>query len=267
MKPDSVGVFSTEDVSDIWSSVYMVKALQDAYSGTPVHFAVHQDVQELASFLPRTPEFHLYSVDPGSPDPALPAQVLYFSTNPGGDLLRFIEKANPLACVSCVEHPSVNIRVKTDAKNYLDMIHSILSVLDLKPPQEWKPVVPRLLAEKASEILAPVSHRTLPYILATEAAAAILDKKRAEIPLKVVITDGKNSGIPVETGIGIMAAVVAGASAVVTTERDLWIHAQALGVPAIGLDRKGTFNGWGPEPATGDTQFLEQWASLIRRGW
>jgi hypothetical protein len=267
MKPDSVGVFSSRDISDVWLSVYMARALQGAYPGTPIHFVVHQDVHEIAEFLPFTPEFHLYGSDPGFPDPALPGQVLYFSANPGDDFLRFIEKANPLACVSCMEHPSVNIRVKTDATAYLDMIHSIMSVLDLTPPQDWKPAVPRLLAGKAAAILSPVSHRTLPYILATEAAAAILDKKRAEIPLKIVITDGRNSGIPSETGMGIIAAIVAAASAVVTTDRDLWIHAQALGVPAIGIDRKGTFKGWGSEPAAGETQFIEQWASLIRRGW
>ena len=98
-------------------------------------------------------------------------------------------------------------------------------------------------------------------------SAAIFEKKRAEVPLKIVIVDGKSSNIPPDTSEGIIAAMVAGASAVATTENDLWIHARALGIPVIGLDRKGSFAGWGGTPATGDTQFLEQWAALIRLGW
>ncbi len=267
LRPESAGVFTSSDISDAWSSVYMAKALQDAYPGTPIHFVAHQDVFELAGFLPWTPEMHIYSGDPGSPDPFPPKGVLLFSTCPGDDLLRFVEKTSPLACVSSVKHPAVNIRIKTVSDVFPDNTHGIMSVLQLKTDMNWKPVVPRVLADKASTILSPVSHRTLPYILATEDASDIFKRKRAEVPLKIVLVDGNSTNIPPETSEGIKAALVAGASAVATTDRDFWIHARALGTPVIGLDRKGAFNGWGSEPATGDTQFLEQWASLIRRGW
>ena len=267
LKPESVGVFSSADISDMWSAVYMLKALQNAYPDIPVHFVVHHDTFELAGFLPWTPEIHLYSGDPGILDPELPEGVLFFCPSPGNELLRFIEKSSPTACISYEEHPAVNIRIKTATDLLPDNIYGIMNVLKLKTEESWKPVVPRILAEKASAILSPVSHRTLPYILATEAAAMIFEKKRAEVPLKIVIVDGKGSNIPTETSQGIIAAMVAGASAVATTSRDLWIHSRALGIPVIGLDRRGTFSGWGGEPATGDTQFLEQWSALIRHGW
>lgn len=267
LEPESVGVFASSDLSDAWSSVYMAKALQDAYPGIPVHFVVHQDVSELAGFLPWKPEMHIYSGNPGSPDPITPEGVLFFSTSPGDNLLKFIEKASPLACISSIEHPAVNIRIKTMTDVFPDNVHGIMNVLKMRTDVNWKPTVPRILAEKASTILSPVSHRTLPYILATEATSAIFERKRAEVPLKIVLVDGKSTNIPLETSEGIRAALVAAASAVATTDRNLWIHARALGIPVIGLDRKDAFRGWGSEPATGDTQFLEQWASLIRLGW
>lgn len=245
----------------------MAKALQDAYPGIPIHFVAHQDVFELAGFLPWTPEMHIYSTDSGSPDPFPPEDLLLFNTHPGDDLLRFVEKTSPMACISSIDHPAVNIIVKTASAVFPDNVHGIMNVLKLKTSMNWKPGVPRVLADKASTILSPVSHRTLPYILATEDASAIFKRKRAEVPLKIVLVDGNTTNIPPETSEGIRAALVAGASAVATTSRNLWIHARALGIPVIGLDRKGAFSGWGSEPATGDTQFLEQWASLIRLGW
>jgi len=267
LSPESVGVFTSSDISEAWSAVYMAKALQDGYHGIPIYFAAHQKVVELAGFLPWTPKMHVYSSDMGTLDPALPDGLLLFSPSPGDDLLKFVQKITPLACVSSAKHPAVNIRVKTTADAFPEKIYGMMEILKLKVNTAWKPVVPGVLADKASAILSPVSHRTLPYILATEAAAAVFEKKRAEVPLKIVVVDGKNSNIPAGTGAGIIAAMVAGASAVATTSRDLWIHARALGIPVIGLDRKDSFTGWGGDPATGDTQFLEQWASLIRQGW
>ncbi len=267
LKPNSVGVFASDDISEVWAAVYMAKALQDAYPGIPVHFTAHESVNELAGFLPWTPEMHTYSTDSGVIEPEFPENVLVFTSLPGVDFVRFIERNNPIACVSSQDHTAVNIRIRTSTETIPISVHGIMNVLKMKIDENWKPSVPRVLSEKASAILSPVSHRTLPYILATEAASAIFEKKRAEVPLKIVVVDGKSSHIPPDTSVGIIAAMVAGASAVATTRRDLWIHARAMGVPVIGLDRKHTFTGWGSEPATGDTQFLEQWATLIRRGW
>lgn len=265
--PHAVGVFASPGVSGIWSAVYMARALQESYTDTPLHFVVHRDFMETAGFLPWKPEIHVYDNDSGSVDPVIPEGILLFTTEPGDDLLRFVEKSTPSACVSMVDHPAVNIRVKIEEGPFPGSIGKMMSVIGLKAPEHWVPEAPALLSEKASAILSPVSHRTLPYILATEAAASILEKKRAEIPLKLVITDGKTSNIPPDTDNPLMAAIVAGASAVITNDRDLWVHASALRVPVIGLDRKGVFTDWDREAAAGDTQFLEQWAALIRRGW
>jgi hypothetical protein len=268
LDPEAVGVFSSSDISEGWSAVYMARVLQDAYPGVPLHYVTHQDMSELIGFLPRIPGMHTYSNDPGQVDPPLPPGVLLFCPQPGDDLLRFVEKSFPLACVSSVKHPAVNIRIKTaTGVVFPENVFALMSVLKKDVDTKWKPSAPEVLSEKASTILSPVSHRTLPYILATEAASAVLEKKRAEVPLKIVVSDGKNSNIPPETSIGIKAAMVAGASAVIATERELWIQARALGIPVIGLDRKGSFTGWGGNPATGDTVFLEQWADLIRQGW
>jgi len=268
LEPEAVGVFSPSGISPAWSAVYMARVLQNVYSGIPVHFVAHSSVAELAGFLPVIPQMHIYTNDPGSVDPGVPEGVLMFSPQPEDDLLRFVEKVPPLACVSFQEHPAVNIRVKTGSDViFPDGIYELMKVLKMETDTVWKPTVPGVLAEKASAVLSPVSHRTLPYILATEAAANVLERKRAEVPLKIVAVDGKSTVIPPDTSVGLLAAMVAGASAVATTDRDLWIHARALGIPVIGLDRKGVFSGWGGEPAPGDTKFLEQWATLIRIGW
>lgn len=267
MKPRAVGVFATPGISGAWSAVYMARALQESYGDVPLHFIVHRDFCDIAGFLPWTPELHVFTGDPGSLEPPVEEGVLVFATEPGDEFLRFVEKTAPMACVSFVEHPSVNIQVKTEEVVFPRAICKMMSVLDLDCSEDWIPEPPLIMSEKASALLSPVSHRTLPYILATESAAAILERKRAEVPLKLVITDGKASNIPPDTDAALMAAIVAGASAVVTTDRDLWVYAVALQVPVIALDRKGLFTGWNNEAARGESQFLEQWASLIRRGW
>lgn len=265
--PAAACVFSSPGVSGAWSAVYMVRALQEAYKGKPVHLVVHRDFAEMAGFLPWAPAVHTFSADSGETDPPVPDGSLLFSTEPGDALLRFVERNEPIACVSSMEHPAVNIQVRTETRKLPDSVAGVMTVLDLGCYENWTPVTPRGLSERASEILSPVSHRTLPYILATEAAAALLEKRRAEIPLKVVLADGKKPGVPPDTSHGLMAAIVAGASAVITTEPHLWIHSVALGIPVVGLDRKDLFSAWGEDPARGDTQFIEQWAGLIRRGW
>jgi len=266
-EPSAVGVFASSGVSSIWSAVYMARALQESYPDVPLHFAVNRDMAEIAGFLPWKPEIHVFDNDPGALDPELPGGMLLFVAEPDEDLLRFVEKTTPCACASFNSHPAVNIRVKIEDDLLPGAIHNMMKVLKLKTAGGWIPEAPAILSEKASAILSPVSHRTLPYILATESVASILEKKRAEIPLKLVITDGKTSNIPPGIDQPLLAAIVAGASAVITTDRDIWIHAAALRVPVIGLDRKGSFTGWDREASTGDTQFLEEWAALIRRGW
>lgn len=267
LKPGSVGVFASPGVSGIWSAVYVARALQESYPDTPVHFITHMDYASVTGFLPWTPEVHVYASDSSKIEPETESGMLLFAPEPCDELLKTVEKISPGACVSIVEHSSVNIQVKIDPLPFPGSISSMMSVLGLSFPADWRPEPPMVLSEKASAILSPVSHKTLPYILATEAAAEILEKKRAEIPLKLVIVDGKGSNIPPETDQALLAAIVAGASAVVTTEKDLWIHSIALKVPVIGLDRRGTFTGWDNQASRGESQFLEQWASMIRRGW
>ncbi len=267
LKPGAVGVFASPGVSGIWSAVYLARALQESYSDIPIHFIAHMDYAPLAGYLPWTPELHTYGSDPSKLEPETEQGVLLFASEPGDELLRAVEKISPGACVSLVEHPSVNIQVKIETAPFPVSIGSMMSVLGLSFPEGWLPEPPMVLSEKASAILSPVSHKTLPYILATEDAADILEKKRAEVPLKLVIVDGKSSNIPPETDQALLAAIVAGASAVVTTDRDLWIHSVALKIPVIGLDRRGTFTGWDSQVSRGESQFLEQWASMIRRGW
>ncbi|PIE51698.1 hypothetical protein CSA37_04870 [Candidatus Fermentibacteria bacterium] len=267
LKPEAVGVFASPDVSGSWSAIYMTRALQESFPNLPVHLVIRKDYAQLAEFLPWLPEIHMWGSDSSVTEPQIEPGVLMFASEPCDDLLRFVEKCTPRACVSVSAHSAVNIHVKTEGDPFPDAVRTMTGILGLKYPEDWKPEPPQVLSEKASSILSPISHKTLPYILATEAAASILDRKKAEIPLKIVLADGKASSIPPETDHSLFAAVVSGASAVVTTDRYLWVHSRALGVPVVGLDRKGVFQGWGGEPAGGESQFLEQWASLIRRGW
>lgn len=269
LEPELLGVFSSADISEAWASIYMAKALQVAYPNKQIHIVIHQSVAELVDFLPWTPLLHVYTNSSHSFNPPLPESILFFSPAPGDELLSFINNYKPSACVSFQKHPAVNVTIKIadESKIYPEKINEMMKVLKLEIDNAWKPSVPNILSEKAASILSPVSHRTLPYIFATEAAAQILEKKRAEVPLKIVIVDGKASNIPPETGNGMLAAMVGGASAVATTRLDLWIHAKAQGIPVIGIDRKDQFIGWGGEPAQGDTKFLENWANLIRTGW
>jgi len=269
LHPKALGVFSSGDISDAWASIYMAKALQVAYPSTQIHIVIHQNVAEFADFLPWTPAVHVYTNSSHSFNPPLPENILFFSPMPGDELLSFINNYKPSACVSFEKHAAVNVTVKiANEKTTLpNKISEMIKILKLETENTWKPAVPNILSEKASSILSPVSHRTLPYIFATESAALILEKKRAEIPLKIVLVDGKASNIPSEISNGMLAAMVGGASVVATTRLDLWIHAKAQGIPVVGIDRKDQFKGWGGDPAKGDTKFLENWANLIRTGW
>lgn len=267
MNPSSVTVFAAPGVSGSWSAIYMIRALQETYGDIPVHLVIRRDLADLAGFLPWKPEMHVFDGNPSVTDPPVPEGTLLFSTEPDDALIRFVEGSRPSACVSTEDHPAVNIQVRVEEKLLPGRIQVMMGVLGMQGYGNWVPEAPPVMAEKASAILSPVSHRTLPYILSTEAAASILEKKRAEIPLKLVITDGKSSNIPPDTDQPLIGAIVAGASAVVTTDPELWVHSTALGIPVIGLDRKGIFSGWDDEPSTGETQFLEKWADLIRKGW
>jgi hypothetical protein len=156
--------------------------------------------------------------------------------------------------------------VKVQTTSQPDRLFTMCEILGIEPDREWSPSVPSCYVSSAAAILAPVSGRALPYIAATTAAAILLEKRRAEIPVRMVIVEGKRREIP-EVSRGVMAAIAGGASAVATTDSGLWLKAHALNVPVVGLDTDGRFPDWGGAPARNDDEFSTQWADLLRTGW
>ncbi len=115
--------------------------------------------------------------------------------------------------------------------------------------------------------IAPFSGRMLPYIVTTPSAISILEKRRAEIPLRTVTLSGKNSDFD-HLDREIKTVIIAEASAVITDSDDQWGDACAHGVPVVGLDRSGNFLKWKDrEPASNEEEFSEAWIRLLKKGW
>ncbi len=137
------------------------------------------------------------------------------------------------------------------------------SAIGITYDAEWKPSVPNRMEEIVEHKIAPVSGRMLPYIVTTPSAISILEKRRAEIPLRTVTLSGKNSDFA-HLDREIKTVIIADASAVITDSDDLWGDACAHNVPVVGIDTSGKFLKWKDrEPASIEEEFSEAWIRLL----
>jgi hypothetical protein len=270
--PLKVAVFSGRNREDIWAALFLMHTLQKNFPETG-HFLICRETDaELTEMLSWLPDLIFYGDSPISATVEMgeklgsDAVLFYPYDTMDGEDANFIIGTGVGVCVSTANDPVVNLSVRIECSRQPEAIYSMCDTLRIVADRSWTPSIPSTYIERASAILAPVSGRALPYIVATTAAANIMEKNRCEIPVRMIVVEGKRSEIPDVTR-GVMAAVVGGASAVATTDEWLWLKARALEVPTVGLDRRGVFPDWGVEPAFTDGDFLLQWADLLRRGW
>jgi hypothetical protein len=267
-RPESVTVFCGSDAAACWPGVYLACSLQKHYRDSGIHLVLHESMADLVSTLPWEPSVHTYSSDPGQLSSPVPGGTLLFSASPDPPgLPEAVLSVAPALAAAPEGCESANVRLRLRAERYPDIVYGMCDALGIPPDRKWRPTVPPRLSEEAARILAPVSNRTLPYILGTAQAAGILEARRAELPLRLVLVDGKGRDLPEDTPEGVLMAVVAGASAVVTDRDRIWVHAAALGIPVVGYDRRSCFQPWGKTPSRGETGLVEDWAELLRRGW
>jgi len=266
--PSDVTVYCGPGPASTWPGIYLACSLQKFYRNSNHHLILNEALTDLASTLPWQPTLHTYASQTGQFSPEIPGgSILFNATTDSTGLAEVVLVISPALSVAPEGCDSANVRLRVHTDRYPERVFGICHALGIPPDTKWRPSVPARLTEAASRILAPVSHRSLPYILATSQAATVLERRRAELPLRLVILDGKGRDIPDGLPEGVLMALISGASAVITDRDHIWVHASALGVPVLGYDRRGIFQPWGKPPPRGETGLLNEWAELLRRGW
>lgn len=273
--PSRIFIYSGPGESDVWPALYLSCSLQRVYRETDLFVICREEDSRLFAMLDWKPGIVTYDGRPSMPvtkPEETPDQHTllfhpYLSLKPDAISVLRGSRAGIRISPAVNGAPEVNITVRTGVETYPAVLYRMCEILGITPDTDWKPMMPKQIQEKVAGLMAPVSGRTLPYIAATQKTINILEKHRAEIPLRTVSIIGKNAelqGLDRET----RAAVTAGASAVVTDDPGLWADARALGVATVGLDSSGSFLPWSGEvPATSEREFIESWARLLRRGW
>ncbi len=264
--PESVAVFCSGGEDRIWAALYMARALGERYGSERLHGYCHDRDRELMASV--VPGEHVHGLPDGKEGKGefCPSMVFYpYADTSLETAVSMASLRRPVAGLA--EDPVVGLRVKmTDGYRLPAALEEMCRLLDLPFPREWRPEVPRNDMARAEALLAPVSGHAMPYIAATSGAAEILRSSGVEIPLKMVLMDSEKGPLNC-AGRGVRAAVVAGASAAVTDRPVVWSDACALGVPAVGLDRKGLFPSWAREPAEDEESFVAAWRELLQEGW
>jgi len=267
-EPESVGVFCDGGEERIWSALYMARALSEAYGSDALQACCPPRDRELMSSVVPPDRVHRLPGPPeGIREEHPPPSIIFY---PYGDVpletaVRLASLRRPVAGMA--EHPVVGLRVRVAGGYRLPRaVEEMCRLLDLPFPRNWRPDVPRNDAARAEALLAPVSGHAMPYIAASSGAADVLRTAGVEIPLKMVLMDSEKSSVG-GAERGVRAAVVAGASAVVTDSPVVWSDACALGVPVVGLDSRGAFPAWDREPASDEKGFVAAWRDLLREGW
>ena len=267
-EPGSVAVFCSGGEERIWAALYMARALSEAYGSDRLHAYCPQRDRELMASVVALDRIHgIPDHTEGRREEEPPPSILFY---PYGDVpldtaVRLASLRRPVAGMA--EHPVVGLRVRmTGGFRLPGAVEEMCRLLEIPFPRNWRPEVPRNDTARAEALLAPVSGHAMPYIAASSGAAELLRSSGVEIPLKMVLMDSEKSPVG-DAERGVRAAVVAGASAVVTDSPVVWTDACALGVPVVGLDRRGAFPAWDREPASEEKGFVAAWRDLLREGW
>lgn len=275
LQPSRIVIYSGPSDPDIWPAMYLADMLQNAYPNTNLSIICNLDDGELLNMLHRKPKIHFYEKNPKIPglldDENLEDDILFFYPyttidSNTGNLLMSSGAGIRIAPLE-TDSPYINLRIRTESTSYPTMLHQICSSLGINSETTWKPVIQQKVKKHAEKLMAPVSGRHLPYIVTSSTAISILEKHRAEIPLRTVSLSGKLTdfeNLDRET----RAAIIADAEAVATDSEDLWCDACALGIPVVALDTSGSFIKWGDlYTASNESEFIEAWSQLLRRGW
>jgi len=274
-EPSGIFIYSGPGEADVWPALYLSCSLQRAYRNVDLTVVCRIEDSALFSMLDWKPGILTYegkpTIPPMQPDePPGPGTLLFHPyLKLDSDAAALIRSSGAGIRISPAANrsPDLNISVRTGADNYPAVLHRMCTALGIPPDTDWVPVIPRQVQEKVADFMAPVSGRTLPYIAMTQRTISILEKHRAEIPLRTVAIAGKNAEIQ-NIDREMRTAITAGASAVITDDPGLWADARALGVPTVGLDTSGAFIPWsGDLPTTSEHDMIESWAQLLRRGW
>lgn len=275
LDPDGFLVYSGPEESDVWPAIYMMNTLYREFPDKNLFVICNRRDSVLFNMLRLRPSVHSYEDRPGIPDTieedSISAGTILVYPYPivrsGAE--RVLSGTACRIRIAPLSHSSayINLRIKTRADIYPDILSQMCSTIGLTYDEAWKPVVPNRIEELVENKIAPVSGRMLPYIVTTPSAISILEKHRAEIPLRTVTLSGKNSDFN-HLDREIKTVIIADASAVVTDSDDQWGDACAHGVPVIGIDRSGSFIRWkNNKPSSNEAEFLEAWVKLLKKGW
>ncbi|MBN1433712.1 hypothetical protein JW921_03065 [Candidatus Fermentibacterales bacterium] len=277
--PSSILVASGTGESDVWAALFLCDSLQRHYGPGVLHVMCRKEDESLFSLLEWSPELVCaYGTDRrGAPEGqgvndlrGLRPDMLFFPYDEMSDAMAgVLLEIRPTVLSSLAANEAVNLRVRLDQQVPLpERIHRFCRILGISPHPGWKPRCSRQDAGMASELLAPVSGRALPYIVASEGAAALLREAGEEVPLKLVQLSGKGSLGAEAVPRSVRAAVVQEASAVATDDASLWAEACFFGARVVGLDPSGSFQTWRSAiPCQDRASFFEGWERLIREGW
>ncbi len=273
--PPGFLVYSGPEESDVWPAIHLMNTLHSEFPEKKLVVICSRRDSVLFNMLRLRPTVHSYEGHPSIPD-----MIEGDSISPDTILIHpykivLNEDERLLSRIPCrirmapLSHSSkyINFRVKTEADVYPDILSEMCSAIGITYDTDWKPSVPNRMEELVEHKIAPVSGRMLPYIVTTPSAISILEKRRAEIPLRTVTLSGKNSDFD-HLDREIKTVIIAEASAVITDSDDQWGDACAHGVPVVGIDRSGNFLKWKDrEPASNEDEFAEAWISLLKKGW
>lgn len=275
LDPDGFLVYSGPRESDVWPAVYIANTIQKEFPDKDLTVVCNLRDTSLFNMLHHRPSVHTYEDRPRIPS-AIEGDAISSGTilvYPYPIVRSDAEKV--LSGTICgirlaplyTSSPYINLRIKTETDVYPDVLQQMCSAIGIAYDMDWKPSVPNRMEEMVEKKIAPVSGRMLPYLVTTSSAIAILEKSRAEIPLRTISLSGKDSDFS-DLDREIKTVIIADASAVVTDSDDLWGDACAHGVPAVGLDTSGTFCKWKEsEPASNEEEFVEAWVRLLKKGW
>lgn len=274
-EPNGLVLFSGPMESDVWPALFLCNSLQKEFRETELNVICPERDHRLFNMLNLRPSIHRYSGKPEVPESLdrdkLSGSALLFypySRVIESDIDILLHSRCGIRIAPLKDRSKlINLTVRTQSPYFPEKLEQMCAALGLSYDRQWKPVVRTHVKRAAEQKMAPVTGRMLPYIVTTSAALAVLERSRAEIPLRTVCLSGKNtdlSGLDRE----LKTAIVAGASAVATDNDDLWGDACAFGVPVVGLDRAGDFIKWhGAEASSQEADFVDAWVKLLRKGW
>lgn len=271
--PARVIVYSGPAEKDAWPALYLAGYLQRAFGEAELTVVCPERDGGLWGMLRWAPTLLTYADRPALPEGLAEGDgasrtILfhpYTETDPAAE--RVAAESSAGVTVSASAGESWSIRVRSRERTYPEVLAVMCRALGIEPDLSWRPELLPEHAERASELMAPVSGRALPYIAVGTDALAALEKHRAEIPLRTVTVTGRQREFP-DLDRPVRAAIVAGATAAAASDPSLWAEARALGVPAVGMDGSGSFPRWGGvQPSRDERELVDAWSGLLRRGW